>query len=105
MAKRMVSSIVSLVSPGRQQQAQAVVLQHLQGCSRHVGLGVARPHDPQLADLARERLDARQVVGQRVVVEKELLHLRKSLLCPRELLDHMPHAAGPVAMSADGLRP
>ena len=149
VAKRMVSSIVSLVSPGRprmkvpwmvmpsswqslvkrarhvdahalldvvqdllvarfvadQQQAQAVVLQHLQRLARHVGLGVARPGHAELAELAGDRLGARQVVGEGVVVEEELLHLREVLLGQADLLDDVADAAGPVAMAAHGLRP
>ena len=42
-----------------QQQAQAIVLHHLQRLARHIGLGVARPGDAELAQLPRERLDAR----------------------------------------------
>ena len=59
------------------QQPQPVVLQHLQRLARHVGLGVARPRHAQLAQLPRDRLGARQVVGERVVVEEELSHLRE----------------------------
>src|SRR5215813_14121733 len=88
-----------------QQQAQPIVLEHLQGGARHVGLCVAGPDDAELADLARERLDARQVVGQRVVVEEEFLDLREGGARPGQLLDHMPDAAHAVAVAADGLRP
>ena len=63
-----------------QQQPQPVVLQHLQRLARHVGLGVAGPGDAQLAEFPRDRLGARQVVGEGVVVEEEFLHLREHRL-------------------------
>ena len=88
-----------------EQQPQAVVPQHLQRLARHIGLGVAGPGDAELAELAGDRLGARQIVGEGVVVEEELLHLREGLLRPGDLLDHMADAAGAVAMAADGLRP
>ncbi len=46
-----------------------------------------------------------QIVGERVVVEEEFLHLRESLLGPRHLLDDVTDAAGSVAMTTHGLRP
>src|SRR6185369_7849289 len=58
-----------------------------------------------IADLARQRLDARQIVGQRVVVEEKFLHLREGRLRPSQFVDHMADAAHPIAMAADGLRP
>ena len=88
-----------------QQQPQPVVAQHLQGRSRHVGLGVARPCHAELAELASDRLGARTVVGEGVVVEEELLHLRKPALREPNFLDDMADAAHPVAVPADGLRP
>jgi len=48
--------------------------------TRDVGLGVARPDNSELTDLARQLFDTRQVVGQRIVVEEELLDLRKGRL-------------------------
>ena len=65
-----------------QQQPQPVLLHDLQGVTRDVGLGVARPDNSELANLARQLFDTRQVVGQRIVVEKELLDLRKGLFGP-----------------------
>jgi hypothetical protein len=56
-----------------QQKAQAVLRHHLQAVARHVGLGVAGPGDAELAQLARDGLGARQVVGEGVVVEEDLL--------------------------------
>ena len=88
-----------------QEQPQPVVPHDLQSRARHVGLGVAGPDDAELADLACQRLDARQVVGQRVVVEEELLDLRERLLRPCQLLDDVADAARAIAMAADGLRP
>src|SRR3954454_13266003 len=88
-----------------QQEPQAVVLKYLQGRARHIGLGIARPDDPELSDLARKRFDARYVVRQRVVVEEEFLYLWKCLLRPRELFDYVADAAGTVAVAADRLRP
>src|SRR3954451_19078500 len=88
-----------------QQEPQAIVLQYLQGRPRHIGLGIARPDDPELSDLAPNRFHARYVVCQCVVVEEEFLHLWKCLLLPRELFDHVAAAAGTVAVAADGLRP
>ena len=88
-----------------EQQAQAIVLQYLQRLARHVGLGVTRPGHAQFAQLPRDRLGARQVVGERVVVEEELPHLRKHLLCMRYLGCDVGRAAGAVAVAADRLRP
>ena len=88
-----------------QQQPQAVVAQHFERRARHVGLGVARPGDAELAELAGDRLGARAVVGEGVVVEEELLDLREPALGETDLLDHVADAAHPVAMPADGLRP
>ena len=42
-----------------QQQAQAAFLEHLQRLARHVGLGVARPGDAELAELPGDGLGAR----------------------------------------------
>ena len=88
-----------------QQQPQPVVLQHLQRLARHVRLGVARPRHAHLAEFAGDRLGARQVVGEGVVVEEELLHLREHLLRLADFLGDMPRRAHPVAMAADRLRP
>ena len=90
-----------------QQQAQAVVLHHLQGLVGHVGLGVAAPGHAQLAHAARDFLDARQVrsIGEGVVVEHDLLHFRHVLLDPLHFGDHVLRRAHAVAMAADGLRP
>ena len=88
-----------------QQQPQAVVAQDFERRARHVGLGVARPGDAELAEFAGDRLGARPVVGKGVVVEKEFLDLREIALRQPDLLDHMRDAAHPVAVPADGLRP
>ena len=87
------------------EQPAAVVGQHLEGLARHVALGVAGPGDAELADLPGERLDARQVVGQRVVVEEDLLDLRERLHRPFQLVDDVADAARAVVVAADGLRP
>ena len=60
---------------------------------------------PSLPRRARDRLGPRQVVGEGVVVEEELLHLREEPLRQRHLLGHVPDAPRPVALAADGLRP
>ena len=60
---------------------------------------------PSLPISLGQRLDARQVVGQRVVVEEELLHLRERLPGPLQLVDDVADAAHAVAVTADGLRP
>ena len=65
-----------------EQEPQAVVAHHFQRIARHVGLGVARPGDAQLAQFARDRLGARPVVREGVVVEEELPHLRERRLSP-----------------------
>ena len=88
-----------------EQQAQAVVLQHLEGVARHVGLGVAGPGDAELADFLGQRLDAGQVVGQRVVVEEEFLHFGEGGAGIAQLVHHMADGAGAVVVTADRLRP
>ena len=88
-----------------EQQPQAVVAQHLERLARHIGLGIAGPGDAELAQLPGDGLGARQVVGEGIVVEEELLHLREGLLRPGDLLDDMADAARAIAMPAHGLRP
>ena len=88
-----------------QKEPQAVVAQHLQRLARHIGLGVARPGHAELAQLLGDGLGARQIVGEGVVVEEELLHLGERLLRPGDLLDDVADRAGAVAMAADRLRP
>src|SRR5262245_1368374 len=95
--------IAGLVSD--KQQAQAIIFHHLQRLAWNVGLGVAGPGQPEFTDFLGQRLDARQVVGQRVIVEEEFLHLREGRLSPTQLLDNMAYAAYAIAMAADGLRP
>ena len=51
----------------------------------HVRLRVARPGHAELAEPARDRLGARPVVGEGVVVEEELAHLREERLRVRHL--------------------
>ena len=87
------------------EQPQPLSRQHLQRLARHVGLGVAGPGDAELADLLRDGLGARQVVGEGVVVEEELLDLREGLLRPVHLVDDVADAARAIAVPADGLRP
>src|SRR5262249_39999306 len=71
----------------------------------HVGLGVAGPYDPELAYFPSQRFNARQVVGQGIVVKKELLNLRESRSGPSKLLDYVTDATCSVMMTADSLRP
>ena len=88
-----------------EQEAQAVIPHHLQGLVGDIGLGVARPSEAEFADLLGERVDARQIVGQRIVVEEELLHLREGGLRPAQFLDDVADASDAIAMTADRLRP
>ena len=88
-----------------EQQPQAVVLHHLQRLIGDIGLGIAGPGQAKLADFLRERLGARQIVGERVVVEEELLHLWEGRLRPCQFLDDVADAAHAITMAADGLRP
>src|SRR5208283_4969975 len=69
------------------------------------GLGVAGPDDAELAHFLGYRFGARQIVGERVVVEEEFLHLGEGLLRPFHLFHHMPDRARAIAMSAHRLRP
>src|SRR5204863_223579 len=71
-----------------EQQPQAVVLQDLQRLVRHVRLGVARPRDAEPAEPARDRLRAREVVGEGVVVEEVLAHVREVAARERNLVEH-----------------
>ena len=64
------------------QQAQAIVPHRFERSPRHISLGVAGPDDAELAKLPRDRLGARQIVTECVVVEEELLDLRKRLKGP-----------------------
>ena len=88
-----------------QQQPQAVVAHCPQRVARDIGFGVARPGDAELAELACDRLRARQIVGEGVIVEEELLHLRERISRPADFVDDIADAAGAIAVAADGLRP
>ena len=88
-----------------QQQTQAVGFQHFERFARHVRLGVAGPGDAELAEFLRQSLDARQIVGQRVVVEEDLLDRRKGLARVFDLGDHMFDRAHAIIVAADRLRP
>ncbi len=88
-----------------EQQSQAVALHDLERAARHVRLRVARPRDAELAELDGERLDARQVVGQRVVVEEDLLDLGHLALHVLHFLDDVRDRTRAVVVSADRLRP
>ena len=88
-----------------QQQPQPILRHHLQRGIGHIGLGIAGPRHPQLAQLLGNRLGPRQVIGEGVIVEKQLLHLREGLEDVFHLLNHMPHRAGAIAMPAHRLRP
>src|SRR5688572_17544472 len=88
-----------------EQQAQPVVAKHLQAGVGDVRLGVARPCHAELAQSARDRLRARQVVGEGIVVEEVLLDLREMALRARDLRDDVLDGAGAIALAADRLRP
>ena len=86
-----------------QEQAEAVVLEDLQRLA--VDVGVGRPGDAELPEPPRDRLRARRVVGEGVVVEEELLHLREEPASVRDLVDHVLDRARAVAVAAARLRP
>src|SRR5919109_1120981 len=88
-----------------QQKPQPVVAQHLECRARYVGFCIAGPGDAELAEFAGDRLGTRTVVGERVVIEEEFLHLWEIALREADFVDDMANAAYSVAMSADGLRP
>ncbi len=69
------------------------------------GLGVARPRHAQPPEPARDRLGPRPVVGEGVVVEEVLLHLREEPLRVRDLGHHVLDRARAVAVAAHRLRP
>ena len=86
-------------------QAESVVLHDLERFVGYVGLGVARPGHAQLAELFRQCLDLRDVVGQRVVVEEEFLDLGEVVARPSDLGGDVFHRSNPVIVAADRLRP
>src|ERR1700733_11670500 len=88
-----------------QQKPAAVIMKHLEGGARPIGLGVAGPGYAELAELARDCLCARQVIGECVVVEEEFLDLRERRLRPLHFVDDVADRTRAVAMSTDGLRP
>src|SRR5262249_59053016 len=88
-----------------EQEPQAVVAHHAQRVARHVRLGIARPSDAEPAEPARDRLRSAQIVGERIVVEEELLDVGESPLRPGDLLDDVADAARAIAVAANGLRP
>src|SRR5208282_3666714 len=87
------------------EQAQSVLAQDLERLVGHVRLGVARPGDAEPAQSAGDLLRAEAVVGEGVVVEEELLHLRKMAFGVGDLVDHVSGAARAIAMAADRLGP
>src|SRR5205085_1488893 len=88
-----------------QQQPQAVVAQDFEHRARHVRFGVARPGDAQLAELLRDCLGPRPVVGEGVVVKEEFLHLWEVVPSEADLFDDMLDAAHSISMPTDRLRP
>src|SRR5262250_2861746 len=88
-----------------EEEAQPVVFEDLEGRVRHVRLGVDRPGQAEPAQGARDCLRTRQVVGEGVIVEKELLHLGKEALGQRHLLGDVRHAARAIPLPAHRLRP
>jgi len=65
-----------------QQQTQAIVLHDSRVLRGTLALALHDQVTAELAQLLRERFDTRQVVGQRVIVEKEFLHLPGRRLSP-----------------------
>src|SRR5207245_9372992 len=53
----------------------------------------------------RQRLDTRQVVGERGIVEEEFFHIRESVLRPFHLTDDIFNRAHAITMPTHGLRP
>src|SRR5262249_48892283 len=88
-----------------EQEAQTIIAEHFQRRARHVGFRVARPNHSQLAELLRDRLGARPIVGEGIVIEEELLDLWEIMPRQPDLLDDMPDTAHAVPVPADGLRP
>ena len=88
-----------------EEEPQAVLAQHLERLVGHVGLGVARPGDAEPPEPAGDLLRPGAVVGEGVVVEEELLHLRELALGKGDLIDYVPGTPRAVAVAADGLGP
>ena len=89
-----------------QQQPQAVLAHDLERLARHVGLGIARPGHAQLAQAPGDLFGARQIVGERIVVEEELAApAGNSFLARRHFGFDVVCAAHPVAVPAQRLRP
>src|SRR5262249_22244097 len=86
-------------------EAQAVLLQDSQSLVRHIRFGIAGPGDSDFRQLARDLFGARPVVGEGVVVEEVLAHLRETALGAGDLGRHVARAARAIAVAADGLRP
>ena len=89
-----------------QQQAQAVFLHDLQRLVGHVGLGVAGPGHAQLAQAARDLLDARLRESVKVS-SSNMISLTSGMfsLIQLHLCEHVLGRAHAVAVTADGLRP
>src|SRR5262249_27659545 len=86
-------------------EPEAIVLEDLEGFVRDVGLGVDRPGHAEPAQALGDGLRPRQVVGERIIVEEELLDLREQPLRKRHLLGDVLYATGTVPLSADRLGP
>ena len=89
-----------------QQQPQPVVRSTFSVSRGTLALALHDQVTPSLPSSRGDRLGARPVVGEGVVVEEELLHLREGAFAPRSISSMTcPTAAGAVAVAADGLRP
>src|SRR5262249_59351657 len=64
-----------------------------------------RPREAEPAEPSCDGLSARQVVGERVVVEEVLLYLREMAARPRNLGDDVLDRPRAIAMAAHRLRP
>ena len=88
-----------------QEQPQPGVLEGLDGVVVEVGAAVAAPGQAERRELLGDLAGARQVGGEGVVVEEELLDLREELLHVGHFVGDILRRADAVFVAADGLRP
>src|SRR5258708_34001787 len=88
-----------------QEQAQAGVLERLDGVVIKIGAAVATPGQTEWGELFGNLTRAREVGGESVVIKEELVHLREELLHVGHFIGDVFRKANAIFMAANSLRP
>ena len=98
-------NVVVAAFVANQEQAQTVVLEGFYRVVIQVRTAVAGPVDAERAEFFGDFTGARQVRGERVVVEEKFLHLREEFLHVGHFVGDILRRTNAVFVSANGLRP